>query len=622
MASKIEDYGLIGDTHAAALVDRGGSIDWLCLPRFDSGACFAALLGNESHGRWLLGPAHAGAKSTRRYRGDTLVLETVHETPKGAVRVTDFMAPRRGPARVIRLVEGVRGSVRMRSELALRFDYGSVVPWLRRVRGGIEAIAGPDAVELRTEIPVEIEDATAISTFTIRAGQRASFALIWRPAHEPSPSKLDPWRARRDTEQYWRDWAARCNYQGEWREAVLRSLITLKALTYRPTGGIVAAVTTSLPEELGGSRNWDYRFCWLRDATFTLYSLLMAGYEAEARAWRDWLVRAVAGRPAELQIAYGIGGERRFPEVELDWLPGYEGSRPVRAGNDAAKQFQLDVFGEVLDLLHQASREGMPHEAAVWDIETSILDQLESSWRDPDEGIWEIRGGRQQFTHSKVMAWVAVDRAIRDVEFFGFEGPVDNWRRLRHEIHEQVCDEGYDADLGSFTQVYGSQRLDAALLMIPLVGFLPATDPRVTSTVEAIERQLVHEGFVKRYDNDPSFEGLPGNEATFLACTCWLADCLALIGRPEDARRYFGNVLGVRNDLGLLAEEYDVVSKRLVGNFPQAFSHVSLISTARNLSTGEIGPADRRGARSPFRRLAIAQGGRRVRNGMRNGNGA
>jgi GH15 family glucan-1,4-alpha-glucosidase len=607
MPAKIEDYGLIGDTHAAALVDRGGSIDWLCLPRFDSGACFAALLGDERHGRWFLGPTDPSPSTRRRYRGDTLVLETTHETPGGAVRVTDFMAPRRGPARVVRLAEGLRGSVRMRSELVLRFDYGSIVPWVHPIRSGVAAIAGPDAVELRTEIPVELNDAIATSDFTIRAGQRASFVLVWRPPHEPPPARIDPWRARRDTEQYWRDWSARCNYHGEWRDAVLRSLITLKALTYRPTGGIVAAVTTSLPEQLGGVRNWDYRFCWLRDATFTLYSLLMAGYETEARAWRDWLVRAVAGRPQELQIIYGIGGERRFPEVELDWLPGYEDSRPVRAGNAAAKQFQLDVYGEVLDLLHQASREGMPHESAIWEVEKAILDQLESSWQEPDEGIWEIRGGRQQFTHSKVMAWVAVDRAIRDVEFFGFEGPIDRWRALRHEIHQQVCREGFDTELGSFTQVYGSKQLDGALLMIPLVGFLPATDPRVIGTVEAIERRLVHEGFVSRYENNLAFEGLPGHEGSFLACTCWLADCLALIGRQADARRYFEGVLAIRNDLGLLSEEYDVNAKRLLGNYPQAFSHVSLIGTARNLSTGEVGPAERRRARSPFRRLASSR---------------
>jgi GH15 family glucan-1,4-alpha-glucosidase len=606
MASKIEDYGLIGDTHAAALVDRGGSIDWLCLPRFDSGAVFAALLGDETHGRWLLAPVGEITKTSRLYATDTLVLETVHRTAEGSVRVTDFMTPRRGPARVVRLVEGLSGSVVMRTELVLRFDYGSVVPWLQSIRSGVAAVAGPDAVELRTDIPLQLTDGTASGEFTIGSGQKAAFVLTWHPSHQEPPARIDPWRALRATQDFWRDWARRCTYEGEWRDAVMRSLITLKALTYRPTGGIVAAVTTSLPESLGGVRNWDYRFCWIRDATFTLYSLLMSGYEAEAKAWRDWLVRAVAGRPQELQIVYGLAGERRMPEIELPWLTGYEGSHPVRVGNAATDQFQLDVYGEVLDLLHQGGRGGLPHEAAIWEAEKAILDQLESCWREPDEGIWELRGEPRHFTHSKVMAWVAVDRAIRDIEFFGFEGPTDRWRALRAEIHDQVCREGYDAEQESFVEFYGSNRLDAALLMIPLVGFLPATDPRVMGTIDAVRRELMRDGFVARYRNDEALEGIPGEEAAFLMCTCWLADCLALIGRHRQARKLFENVLSVRNDLGLLSEEYDTERKRLVGNFPQAFSHVSLIDTARNLSSEVVGPAQLRRAKSPFRRLSRA----------------
>jgi GH15 family glucan-1,4-alpha-glucosidase len=596
MTLPLEDYAMIGDTHTAALVGRGGSIDWLCLPRFDSGACFAALLGDESHGRWLLSPTD-GFKTRRRYRPDTLVLDSEHEVGSGVVRVTDFMTPRRAQARVVRIVEGVRGAVRMRSDLNLRFDYGLAVPWLRPGRRLVTAVAGPDAVDLRTEAPIDVTTGSVTSEFVIRAGERVTFVLTWHGSHEPAPPAIDPVDALRSTVRFWTEWAARCEYQGEWRDAVMRSLITLKALTYRPTGGIVAAPTTSLPEELGGSRNWDYRFCWLRDATFTLYSLLMAGYDAEAEAWREWLLRAVAGDPRDLRIMYGIGGERRFPELQLEWLPGYEESLPVRVGNDASRQFQLDVYGEVLDLLHQASREGLPHEAAAWDMELRIMDVLESAWREPDEGIWEVRGGRQHFVHSKVMAWVGVDRAIRDVELFGFDGPIDRWRALRDEIHAEVCREGFDGDLGSFTQSYGSGSLDAALLMMPLVGFLPATDPRVAGTIEAIQTRLMSGGFVRRYDTGTGVDGLPGGEGAFVPCTCWLADCLAMQGRDTEARELFERVLSVRNDVGLLSEEYDTVRGRLVGNFPQAFSHVSVIGTARNLSRGEVGPAERRRSR-------------------------
>jgi GH15 family glucan-1,4-alpha-glucosidase len=610
VALTLEDYALIGDTHTAALVGRDGSIDWLCLPRFDSGACFAALLGEPSHGRWLLAPVEP-VRARRRYRADTLVLDTEHETRNGAIRVTDFMTPRRGQARVVRIVEGLRGEVAVQSELALRFDYGLAVPWLRETAHGALAVAGPDAVLLRTDVPTDVTTGTVRSEFPIRQGQRATFVLTWHRSHEEAPPRIDPYDSLRSTLRYWTRWSERCTYHGEWREAVLRSLITLKALTHRPTGGIVAAPTTSLPEELGGARNWDYRFCWLRDATFTLYSLLMAGYADEAEAWREWLLRAVAGDPRDLRIMYGIAGERRFPELTVEWLPGYEGSLPVRVGNDASKQFQLDVYGEVLDLFHQASREGLPHEQGAWEIELRIMEVLESSWRDPDEGIWEVRGGRRQFVHSKVMAWVGVDRAIRDIEFFGFDGPIERWRALRDEIHAEVCREGFNEDIGAFTQAYGSRAMDAGLLMMPLVGFLPADDPRVAGTIDAIQQRLMIDGFVRRYDTDTHVDGLPGGEGAFLPCSCWLADCLHLQGRDEEARALFERVLDIRNDVGLLSEEYDTVRRRLVGNFPQAFSHVSMIGTARNLSRRVEGPADRR--RRPPRLptgLRVARGSR------------
>jgi GH15 family glucan-1,4-alpha-glucosidase len=608
MALPLEDYALIGDTHTAGLVGRNGSIDWLCLPRFDSGACFAALLGNDSHGRWLLAPSAVPARTRRRYREDTLILETDHAVDDGLVRVTEFMSPRRGQARVVRLVEGIRGVVPMRTELRLRFDYGLAVPWLRPGRRTVSAVAGPDAVELRTDVPVEVATGTVTADFQVRAGERLAFVLVWHRSFEPPPPKIDPWDALRAATRYWRDWAASCTYDGEWREAVMRSLLTLKALTYRPTGGIVAAPTTSLPEDIGGARNWDYRICWLRDATFTLYSMLLAGYEREAEAWREWLLRAVAGDPRDLRIMYGLGGERRLPELELDWLPGYESSLPVRVGNDASRQFQLDVYGEVLDLLHQAAREGLPHEEPVWEMERRIMDVLESAWREPDEGIWEVRGGRRHFVHSKVMAWVGVDRAIRDVELFGFDGPVDRWRALRDEMHDEICAEGYDDDVGAFVQSYGSKELDAAMLMIPLVGFLPALDERMVGTVRAIRERLLVDGFVQRYDPGSRVDGLPGGEGAFLPCTCWLADNLKLQGEEDQARELFERVLSVRTDLGLLSEEYDLVRHRLVGNFPQAFSHVSLIGTARNLSRTEVGPAERRlrGSRRSGLRSRIA----------------
>ena len=593
MSLPLEEYALIGDTHTAALVSRAGSIDWLCLPRFDSDACFAALLGDEHHGRWLVAPRDEYT-STRSYDGDTLVLRSEHRTATGAVRVTDFMTPRRSQARVVRAIEGIAGSVPMRSDLELRFDYGRAVPWIRPRATWVSAVAGPDAVDIQADVPLDVTTGTVASSFTVRPGDRVAFVLTWHRSHEPAPPRIQPWAALRATMRYWERWVQRCTYRGEWRSAVLRSLLTLKALTYRPTGGIVAAPTTSLPEQIGGVRNWDYRFCWLRDATFTLYSLLMAGYVDEAEAWREWLLRAIAGDPRDLRIMYGLAGERRIPEHTLDWLPGYEGSAPVRIGNAASEQFQLDVYGEVLDLLHSATREGLPHESSAWEIELRILDVLESSWREPDEGIWEVRGGRRQFVHSKLMAWVGVDRAIRDVEVYGFAGPVERWRALRAEIKDEVCAYGFDDRIGAFTQAYGERTLDAAVLMMPLVGFLPIEDSRVASTIDAIEDRLLHGGFLHRYDNDFGIDGLPGNEGAFLPCTCWLADCRGLQGRHDDARALFQRVLDIRNDVGLLSEEYDVARGRLVGNYPQAFSHVSLIGTARNLSRGIEGPARRR----------------------------
>jgi GH15 family glucan-1,4-alpha-glucosidase len=598
-APHIEDYALIGDTQTGALVSRQGSIDWLCIPRFDSGAVFAALLGDEDNGRWSIAPAGKVRRTTRRYRDDTLVLETMHETDTGVVRVVDCMPPRRQEVDVVRIVEGISGAVPMRMDLRIRFDYGSIVPWVRRTASGISAIAGPDALELYTDVDLRGQDFRTLAEFEVHQGRTVPFTLVWHPSNETAPPPLDARWAVAHTEQTWRDWAARCSYDGPWRDPVVRSLLTLKALTYAPTGGIVAALTTSLPETLGGVRNWDYRFCWLRDATFTLYALLLAGYESEARAWRDWLVRAVAGRPSETQIMYGVAGERRLTEFELDWLPGYQGARPVRIGNAASRQFQLDVYGEVLDLLHQATLEGLPHEESVWRVERAMLEFLEGAWDQPDEGIWEVRGPRRHFTHSKVMAWVAFDRAIRSVERFSLPGPVDRWRALRHEIHDEVCRKGYDADGETFTQFYGSPRLDAALLMIPFVGFLPIADPRVRGTIRAIERELVHGGLVSRYDNDEDVEGLPGQEGTFLACSFWLADCLAMSGERAKAAALFDRLLGIRNDVGLLAEQYDIEAGRMTGNFPQAFSHVSLIDTARNLTPGEEGPAKRRHRPSP-----------------------
>ncbi|MGH7307375.1 MAG: glycoside hydrolase family 15 protein [Candidatus Rokuibacteriota bacterium] len=592
MPLRIEDYALIGDCETAALVGRDGSIDWLCVPRFDSPACFAALLGTPEHGRWLLAPATPVRAVRRRYRPGTLVLETEFETDAGVAVLIDCMPVRAHTPHLIRVVEGKRGAVPMRLELVIRLDYGSLVPWVRRTHDGLQAVGGSNALRLRTPVSLRGEDFSTVAEFTVAAGQRVPFTLTWSPSYQPEPPAPQPEAAIQQTEAWWREWSERCTYKGEWREAVVRSLITLKALTYAPTGGLVAAVTTSLPERLGGVRNWDYRYCWLRDATFALYALMAGGYVEEARSWREWLVRAVAGRPSHAQILYGVTGDRLLPEWELPWLPGYEGSAPVRVGNAASTQFQLDVYGEVADALHCARRVGLDPDENAWRVERAMVQFVESVWKDPDEGIWEVRGPRRPFTHSRVMAWVAVDRAVKAVERFGLEGPVDRWRRLRSVIHDDVC-HGYDSDLGAFVQYYGSKLLDASLLMIPLVGFLPATDPRMLGTVRAIEQHLVSDGFVARYHTVPDVDGLPPGEGAFLPCTFWLADNLALQGRYAEARKILERLLAIRNDVGLLSEEYEPVSRRLLGNFPQAFTHVGLINTALNL-TRHGGPAEHR----------------------------
>jgi GH15 family glucan-1,4-alpha-glucosidase len=590
MPSRIEDYAIIGDCHTAALVARDGSIDWLCFPRFDSGACFAALLGNEEHGRWLITPKSEIRNIRRHYREGTLVLETDYETADGAVTIIDCMPPRSREPDVVRVVVGRSGRVIMRMQLIIRFDYGSVIPWVRRIDRGIRAVAGPDTLILEAPIDLSNENFTTEAEFTVSEGQRVPFVLVWYPSHEPAPPVVDGEEIVTHTEQWWQEWSNRCTYQGPWREAVIRSLITLKALTYAPTGGIVAAPTTSLPERLGGIRNWDYRYCWLRDATFTLYALMLGGYTAEACAWREWLLRTVAGKPSQLNIVYGLAGERRLTELELDWLPGYEGSAPVRTGNAAYWQFQLDVYGELMDAMHLARRGGIEPDENAWRVERSLTEFLESVWTRPDNGIWEVRGPKRHFTHSKVMAWVAVDRMVKAIERYRLEGPVERWRSLRATIHGEVCRNGFDPHRNTFVQYYGADEVDASLLMIPLVGFLPATDSRVRGTVEAIERDLMADGFVLRYRTKPDIDGLPPGEAAFLACTFWLADNFALLGRKADALPLFERLLSLCNDVGLLAEEYDPRLKRFLGNFPQAFSHVALINTACNLSR-DYGPA-------------------------------
>jgi GH15 family glucan-1,4-alpha-glucosidase len=587
MPHPIESYALLGDCETAALVARDGSIDWLCWPRFDSDACLAALLGGPEHGRWSLSPIEPSTAS-RRYRDHTLVLETTFECEAGAVTVVDFMPVRDGRSDLVRLVTCQRGKVTLRSTLALRFDYGSVVPWVERAEdGALRATAGPHKVILRSTEPHHGEGLVTASDFTLEAGQEASFVLSYGPSHLPDPPARDARAALASTERFWREWAARSTYSGAWGEAVTRSLLTLKALTYAPTGGLCAAPTTSLPELLGGTRNWDYRFCWLRDATLTLLTLMDAGYLDEARAWRDWLLRAVGGSPSKVQVMYGVAGERRLPEQELAWLPGYEGSKPVRIGNLAASQRQLDIFGEVMDALYQARVAGLVPTKASWALELSLQEHLAQVWIEPDEGIWEVRGPRRHFTHSKVMVWVALDRSIRSAEEFGLSGPIDRFRELRARVHRDVCERGFDSSQGSFVQFYGAKALDASLLLLPLVGFLPADDARVRGTVAAIERELTVDGLVKRYHTDPAVDGLPEDEGAFLPCSFWLADNLVLQGRREEATLLFERLLGLSNDVGLLAEEYDPLAKRQLGNFPQAFSHLALVGTALNLAGGK-----------------------------------
>ena len=586
MPGRIEDYALIGDLQTAALVGRDGSMDWLCLPRFDSAACFAALLDDEQAGRWRLGPAGGGACTRRRYRGDSLVLETEWETAGGSVAVIDLMPVRGEGAEVVRIIEGRSGRVRMHSELRPRFDYGHVRPWMYEDGGDLAAIAGPDAVWLRTPVGHEQRDGTAIAEFEVGAGERAPFVLSHGPSYRPRPRPVAPDRALAETEAFWADWVGRSDYTGRWGDAVRRSLVTLKALTYAPSGGIVAAATTSLPERLGGVRNWDYRYTWLRDATFTLQALLGCGYVAEARAWRDWLLRAVAGDPADLRIMYSLDGARRLPEQELPWLAGYEGSQPVRVGNGAAGQFQLDVWGEVLVGLHLSRLAGLPSTEDAWALQRGLLDFLESNWEEPDHSLWEVRGPPRHFVHSKVMAWAGVDRAVHAVQHLGLDGPLDRWRALRAEIHADVCARGYDAERGTFTQFYGSRGLDAALLLIPRFGFLDWGDPRVVGTVEAVQRELSEDGLLLRYRTatDGEVDGVPGPESTFLACSYWLVDALAGIGRRGEAEDLFERLLGLRNDVGLLSEEFDTATGRQMGNTPQAFSHVGLVNAARHLS--------------------------------------
>ena len=594
MPSRIEDYALLGDCETAALVAMDGSIDWLCWPRFDSDACFAALLGTPDNGRWQIAPSRGSARISRRYRGDTLILETRFETDEGSALLIDFMPLRGQNSDVVRIVVGEKGSVEMRHELVVRYGYGRTVPWVTRLDDGtLQAISGPDMIVLNSPICSHGEGLKSVADFTVSAGERIPFVLTYGMSHLPLPAPVDAEAALEQTEAFWNEWSKMGETKGEWSEAVRRSLVTLKALTYAPTGGIVAAPTTSLPEQLGGVRNWDYRFCWLRDATLTLLSLMNAGHYGEAKAWREWLVRAAAGAPRQMQILYGIGGERRALEWEVEWLPGYEGSKPVRIGNAAHDQLQIDVYGEVMDALHQGRRGGLAPSDSSWALQRALLTHLESVWNEPDEGIWEVRGGRRHFTFSKVMAWVAFDRGIKGAEECGLDGPVDHWREIREEIQLDVCSHGFDAELGSFVQSYGSKQLDASLLLLPTVGFLPVSDSKIVGTVEAIERSLLVDGLVLRYNTVETSDGLPAGEGAFLACSFWLADVYVMMGRVKEARSLFENLLALRNDVGLLAEEYDTRIGRQVGNFPQAFSHISLLNTAQNLTRAK-GPVKQR----------------------------
>jgi len=593
MALRIEDYALIGDCRSAALVGRDGSIDWLCWPRFDSPACFAALLGTPEHGRWLIAPTEAPRAVRRRYRPGTLVLETEFETATGRAAVIDFMTPE-VCGNVVRIVIGRTGRVDFRTEFVVRFNYGETVPWVsRRDDGALDAIAGPERVVLRTPAPLQGVDLKTVGEFTVAANESIPFVLSCGPSYQSLPPPLDPFAALERVEDFWRKWSDRCPDAGCWTQAVKRSLITLKALTYAPTGGIVAAATTSLPERLGGVRNWDYRYCWLRDATFTLLAFMQLGYHEEALAWRDWLLRAVAGSPDQIQIMYGVGGERWLPELTVDWLPGYEKSAPVRIGNAAYQQLQLDVIGEIADAMYQAFKGGMQPTRRALELRPVVLEYLAKAWREPDEGIWEVRGGPQHFVHSKVMAWVAFDRAANDAEAFG-ETTATLWRTIADEIHAEVCERGFDRELGSFVQAYGSKQLDASLLLIPIVGFLPAQDPRVRGTLRAIEERLLIGGeFVLRYESEETSDGLPPGEGAFLACSFWLIDNYILQGRREEARKLFDRLIARCNDVGLLAEEIDPLTGRMLGNFPQAYSHVGLINAALSLSRG-AGPVEER----------------------------
>jgi GH15 family glucan-1,4-alpha-glucosidase len=588
VALRIEDYALIGDCETAGLVGRDGSIDWLCVPRFDSDACFAALLGEPKNGRWLIAPEQP-ADVSRKYRDNTLILETTFKTSEGTVQLTDFMPPKDKCCALMRLVTGVEGQVRMRTELIIRFDYGTTVPWVRRThdKGMLRAIAGPQMMALKTPVPLRGVNLTTVGEFTVKPGDRVTFVLAYGPSNAPTPHMQDLFEGLDATERFWRGWSSKCGSAGKWSSIVARSLITLKALTFAPTGGIVAAPTTSLPEQIGGPRNWDYRFCWVRDATLTLQALMGGGYFEEASAWRDWLVRAVAGSPAQMQIMYGIAGERRLWEWEVPWLRGYEDSRPVRIGNAAHAQLQLDVYGELMDALYQGRKGGLPRYEPAWNVELALLEHLAEIWHRPDNGIWEMRIEPRHFTYSKVMAWVAFDRAIKSAEEFGLPGPVEQWRSVRQDIHADVCHNGFDPDMKCFVQSYGSKELDASLLLMPAVGFLPPGDARIRATVDAIERGLMRDGFVLRYRTASTDDGLPAGEGAFLACSFWLADAYCLLGRHDDAEQLFERLLGLCNDVGLLAEEYDGRRKRLVGNFPQAFSHISLINTAHNLSRAE-----------------------------------
>ncbi|SIR15535.1 MULTISPECIES: glycoside hydrolase family 15 protein [Acidiphilium] len=589
MALRIEDYGLIGDRQTTALIGRDGSIDFMCLPRFDSDACFAALLGTRENGRWLIAPADPVARTHRYYRDDTLVLETEMTTSAGRVRLTDCMVPHpHDTSRLVRQVTGLDGEVDMQLELVFRFGFGKIIPWVQRLPHGegLVAVAGPDMVVIWSDVPLEGRNRHTEAKFTVKAGETVTFSMAWLQSHHRIPHAFDAEHGIALAAERSQKWVGRVPAKNHWVDVIKRSLITLKALTHWETGGIIAAATTSLPEELGGERNWDYRYCWLRDASFTLQAFLAAGYRDEASAWRHWLDRAVAGNAADIQIMYGVAGERRLAEWEVDWLGGYEGSKPVRIGNAAAGQTQLDVYGELLDTLYQAHKGGLLHDENSWSVRVNLLEQLETIWSLPDEGIWEVRGGRQQFVHSKVMAWVAFDRAVRSVEEFGYDGPADRWRVIRDTIHAQVCTEGYDAALGSFVQAYGSKLLDASLLLLPVVGFLPPTDHRIIGTVAAIERDLMQDGFVRRYNTAGGKDGLSGTEGVFLACSFWLVDNYTMMGRRHDAETLFEKLIALRNDLGLFSEEYDTINRRMIGNFPQAFTHVALVNSALRLSAG------------------------------------